>query len=193
VIIDAPGHKEFLKNMITGASQASAALLLLDVDEGVRQQTRRHAYMVSLLGIKQLVVVLNKMDRVDFRREVFERLGPFDAELISGGDVDMCWRAQAAGFGPLRFVPDAVVAHRVAVEPPPGGADPEFIPLQEHHRGQVIRNHRLKGVEGLPQEAIHRRSGGGQGDRLLEIGRQVEGGRGHDEISRKDVDHEPSR
>ena len=72
VIIDAPGHKEFLKNMITGASQASAALLLLDVHEGLREQTRRHAYMLSLLGVKQLIVVLNKMDLVGFEREVFE-------------------------------------------------------------------------------------------------------------------------
>ena len=72
VIIDAPGHKEFLKNMITGASQASAALLLLDVDEGLREQTHRHAFMLSLLGIRQLVVVLNKMDKVDFSRDVYD-------------------------------------------------------------------------------------------------------------------------
>lgn len=71
VIIDAPGHKEFLKNMITGASQASAALLLLDVHEGVMDQTRRHAYMLSLLGVRQLIVVLNKMDLVGYSRDVF--------------------------------------------------------------------------------------------------------------------------
>jgi len=88
VIIDAPGHKEFLKNMITGASQASAALLLLDVDEGVRQQTRHHAYMVSLLGIKQLVVVLNKMDRVDFSREVFESASADMKELLERVTLD---------------------------------------------------------------------------------------------------------
>jgi len=74
VIIDAPGHKEFLKNMITGASQASAALLLLDVHEGLREQTRRHAYMLSLLGIKQLVVVLNKMDEVGYSQDVFDEM-----------------------------------------------------------------------------------------------------------------------
>ncbi|HET6428710.1 MAG TPA: GTP-binding protein [Phycisphaerae bacterium] len=88
VIIDAPGHKEFLKNMITGASQASAALLLLDVDEGVRQQTRRHAYMVRLLGIKQLVVVLNKMDRVDFRQDAFDRAAADMTELLGRVTLD---------------------------------------------------------------------------------------------------------
>ena len=71
VIIDAPGHKELLKNMITGASQASAALLMLDVYEGLREQTRRHTYMLSLLGIRQLIVVLNKMDLAAYSREVY--------------------------------------------------------------------------------------------------------------------------
>jgi sulfate adenylyltransferase large subunit/phosphoadenylyl-sulfate reductase (thioredoxin) len=63
VLIDAPGHAEFLRNMITGASQADAGLLLVDAAEGVREQTLRHAY---LLGIRQIVVVLNKMDRVGY-------------------------------------------------------------------------------------------------------------------------------
>ena len=82
VIIDAPGHKEFLKNMITGASQASAALLLLDVHEGLREQTRRHAYMISLLGIRQLIVVLNKMDKVDFSQQRFEEMSTQMHELL---------------------------------------------------------------------------------------------------------------
>ena len=71
VIIDAPGHVEFVKNMITGASQAEAAVLIIDVKEGVQQQTKRHAYILSLLGLGQVVVVLNKMDLVDYSREVF--------------------------------------------------------------------------------------------------------------------------
>jgi bifunctional enzyme CysN/CysC len=60
VLIDAPGHTEFLRNMITGASQADAALLLIDAAEGVREQTLRHAYLLHLLGIRQVVVVINK-------------------------------------------------------------------------------------------------------------------------------------
>ncbi|MHC4148764.1 MAG: sulfate adenylyltransferase subunit 1 [Planctomycetota bacterium] len=71
VIIDAPGHVEFVKNMITGASQAEAAVLIIDVAEGVKEQTRRHSYMLSLLGLHQAVVVLNKMDLVDFSEDRF--------------------------------------------------------------------------------------------------------------------------
>lgn len=73
VIIDAPGHKEFLKNMITGAASADAAILLLDGVEGVREQTRRHAYLLSLLGIRQVVVAVNKLDMADYDRQVFQR------------------------------------------------------------------------------------------------------------------------
>jgi len=71
VIIDAPGHVEFVKNMITGASQAEAAVLIIDVAEGVKEQTKRHSYMLSLLGLHQAVVVLNKMDLVDFSEDSF--------------------------------------------------------------------------------------------------------------------------
>jgi len=88
VIIDAPGHREFLKNMITGASQASAALLLLDVHEGLQEQTHRHAYMLSLLGVRQLIVVLNKMDLIDYREEVFADKAPQMRELLSALDLD---------------------------------------------------------------------------------------------------------
>ena len=73
VLIDAPGHAEFLRNMITGASQADAALLIIDAAEGVRDQTRRHGYLLHLLGIRQVAVVINKMDRVDFERAALPR------------------------------------------------------------------------------------------------------------------------
>lgn len=72
VLIDAPGHAEFLRNMITGASQADAAILLVDATEGVRDQTRRHAYLLHLLGIRQIVAVVNKMDKVSFDTTRFE-------------------------------------------------------------------------------------------------------------------------
>lgn len=71
VIIDAPGHKEFVKNMITGASQAEAAVLIVDANEGVKEQTKRHAYILSMLGLEQVVAVINKMDLVGYREEVF--------------------------------------------------------------------------------------------------------------------------
>jgi phosphoadenylyl-sulfate reductase (thioredoxin) len=66
LLIDAPGHAEFLRNMITGAAQADAAILIIDATEGVRDQTRRHGYLLHLLGVRQVAVVVNKMDRVEF-------------------------------------------------------------------------------------------------------------------------------
>jgi bifunctional enzyme CysN/CysC len=73
-IIDAPGHKEFLKNMITGASRADAAILVIGADEGVREQSRRHAYLLSMLGINQVIVVVNKMDLVDYSEQHFREI-----------------------------------------------------------------------------------------------------------------------
>jgi bifunctional enzyme CysN/CysC len=72
VIIDAPGHKEFLKNMITGAASAEAALLLIDANEGVQEQSRRHGYLLNLLGIRQIVVLVNKMDLQGYSQERFD-------------------------------------------------------------------------------------------------------------------------
>ncbi|HME89719.1 MAG TPA: adenylyl-sulfate kinase [Chthoniobacterales bacterium] len=74
IIIDAPGHKEFLKNMITGASRADAAVLVIAANEGVREQSRRHAYLLSMLGIRQLIVVVNKMDLADFLEKKFTEI-----------------------------------------------------------------------------------------------------------------------
>mgnify|MGYP000452806876 CR=1 FL=1 len=71
VIIDAPGHREFLKNMVSGAAQADAAVLVVDAAEGVRDQSRRHAYLLHLLGLRQIAVVVNKMDLVGFSQERF--------------------------------------------------------------------------------------------------------------------------
>jgi bifunctional enzyme CysN/CysC len=74
VIIDAPGHKEFLKNMITGASNADAAILVIAASEGVKEQSRRHAYLLSMLGIKQVIVVMNKMDLANYSEERFREI-----------------------------------------------------------------------------------------------------------------------
>ncbi|PKP72297.1 MAG: adenylyl-sulfate kinase [Alphaproteobacteria bacterium HGW-Alphaproteobacteria-5] len=71
-IIDAPGHKEFLKNMITGAAQSDAALLIIDAAEGVREQSRRHGYLLHLLGIRQVAVAVNKMDLINYEQDQFD-------------------------------------------------------------------------------------------------------------------------
>jgi bifunctional enzyme CysN/CysC len=71
IIHDAPGHIEFLKNMVTGAARAEAALLVIDAQEGIQENSKRHGYMVSMLGVKQLAVLVNKMDLVNCSEETF--------------------------------------------------------------------------------------------------------------------------
>lgn len=74
VIIDAPGHKEFLKNMISGTSQADAALLIIDISQGIREQTLRHCYILGMLGIKQTAVIVNKMDLAGYSAQGFMKI-----------------------------------------------------------------------------------------------------------------------
>src|SRR5688500_4221798 len=74
VIIDAPGHKEILKNMVTGAANAEAALLLIDANEGIQENSRRHGYLLNLLGIRQIAVLVNKMDLANYSQERFDEI-----------------------------------------------------------------------------------------------------------------------
>src|SRR5579872_4653141 len=94
VIIDAPGHKEFLKNMITGAANAEAALLLIDANEGIQEQSRRHGYLLNLLGIRQIAVLVNKMDLQDYSQQRFDQ-------------IEKDYRAflQTIGVQPKLFIP----------------------------------------------------------------------------------------
>jgi bifunctional enzyme CysN/CysC len=74
IIIDAPGHIEFLKNMVTGASRAEAALLVIDANEGVQENSKRHGYLLSMLGIKQVAVLINKIDLINYDQQKFFQL-----------------------------------------------------------------------------------------------------------------------
>ncbi len=94
IIIDAPGHKEFLKNMISGAARAEAALLVIDAQEGVKEQSKKHGYLLSLLGVRQVAVVVNKMDLVGYRQDVFEAIEKEYREFLTQLRV-----------APERFVP----------------------------------------------------------------------------------------
>jgi bifunctional enzyme CysN/CysC len=96
VIIDAPGHKEFLKNMVTGAANAQAALLLIDANEGVQEQSRRHGFLLSLLGVKQVAVLVNKMDLKGYSQATFDA-------------IEKEYRAFLTQLGvvPQRFIPIA--------------------------------------------------------------------------------------
>ncbi|MGE5548634.1 MAG: adenylyl-sulfate kinase [Solirubrobacterales bacterium] len=84
VLIDAPGHKEFLKNMITGAASAEAAVLVIDAHEGVQEQSRRHGYLLHLLGLRQIAVVVNKMDLVEWSEPRFHEVKA-EIEAYLGG------------------------------------------------------------------------------------------------------------
>lgn len=84
VIIDAPGHREFLKNMISGAAFADAAILVVDAGEGVKEQTKRHAYLLHLLGLQQIVVVINKMDAVNYSEDRFKELSSEITAYLKG-------------------------------------------------------------------------------------------------------------
>jgi sulfate adenylyltransferase large subunit len=99
VIIDAPGHVEFVKNMITGASQAEAAVLIIDAAEGVKEQTKRHSYMLSMLGLKQVVVVINKMDLAGFDQTKFENVRGEAEKWLS-----------SIGIEPLMYIPMAALS-----------------------------------------------------------------------------------
>src|ERR1044071_3617341 len=94
IIIDAPGHREFLKNMVSGAARAEAALLLIDAHEGVREQSKKHGHVLSLLGVRQVAVVVNKMDVVGYSQQVYD-------------DIEAEYRAflEQLGVQPERFVP----------------------------------------------------------------------------------------
>lgn len=95
-IIDAPGHTEFLKNMVTGAASASAAFLLIDAQEGIKEQSKRHAFLLSLLGVRQLVVLVNKMDLAGYGEARFRQIVADYAAFLG-----------TLGLEPQHFIPVA--------------------------------------------------------------------------------------
>src|SRR3954465_6629134 len=74
IVADTPGHEQYTRNMVTGASTADVAVILIDARKGVLTQTRRHSFLVSLLGIRRVVVAVNKMDLVGYSRETFDAI-----------------------------------------------------------------------------------------------------------------------
>ena len=84
LVLDAPGHVEFVRNLVTGAARAEAALLVIDAHEGVRENSRRHGYLLGLLGVGQLAVVVNKMDLVGYDEQVFRRVAAEYTAFLAG-------------------------------------------------------------------------------------------------------------
>ena len=94
IIIDAPGHLEFLKNMVSGAARAEAALLVIDAREGIAENSRRHGYLAAMLGINRVVVLINKIDLVDYEGAVFAKIKWEFTEFLAG-----------VGIKPVGFIP----------------------------------------------------------------------------------------
>lgn len=97
-VVDVPGHKEFIKNMLTGASHAQVAILVISCVDGIQEQTRRHTFLVNMLGIKDIIVAVNKMDLVDYQEEVFKRLKEEISELLV-----------SLGYSGNKFVPISAI------------------------------------------------------------------------------------
>ena len=111
VIIDAPGHREFIKNMITGAASAEAALLMIDASHGIQQQSRLHGFLLNLLGIRQVAVVVNKMDLVGYSASHFEEIRRTYAQYLAG------FGAQADYVVPVSSREGENLVHRAASMP----------------------------------------------------------------------------
>lgn len=94
VIIDAPGHVEFLKNMISGAASAEGAILMVDAEEGIKEQSKRHGYILSLLGIKKVYVAVNKMDLVGYSKDRYREIERDFNEFLN-----------PLGVNPIEYIP----------------------------------------------------------------------------------------
>src|SRR5271154_4411934 len=100
IVADTPGHEQYTRNMATGASTSELAVILVDARKGVLPQTKRHAFICSLLGIRQIVLAVNKMDLVDFDRRRFEEIDEgFSAFAADLGEVSVAAIPLSARFG----------------------------------------------------------------------------------------------
>ncbi|GHA39927.1 sulfate adenylyltransferase subunit CysN [Photobacterium aphoticum] len=94
IIADTPGHEQYTRNMVTGASTCDLAIVMVDARHGIQTQTRRHSYICSLLGIKHIIVAINKMDLMDYSQEVYQKIKADYREMAKGFAID-----------DIRFVP----------------------------------------------------------------------------------------
>ena len=168
IIADTPGHIQYTRNMVTGASTADLALILIDARKGVLEQSRRHAFLASLLGIPHLVLCVNKMDLVDWSEERFEEIKTEFRAFAMKLDVhDLTFIPVSALHGDNivdRSREHALVRGQRAAAPPRGGAH-RLRP--QPHRRAVPRAVRHPSAE--PDRPRHprlprlRRPGGGRG------------------------------
>jgi len=168
ILIDAPGHIEFVKNMVSGAARADAALLVIDAKEGVQENTRRHGYVLSMLGIDQFYVCVNKMDLVGYDRAVY------DAICRECGDF-----LEKVRLRPLGFIPLSAHQGEQMVRPSdrmPWYAGPTLIEgLHQFHAAEPEKDKPLR----LPVQDVYKFTALGDERRIvagrIETGRVAEG------------------
>jgi len=157
IIIDAPGHIEFLKNMISGAARAEAAVLVIDAKEGVRENSRRHGYILSMLGIQQVIVCVNKMDLVGNREATFHA-------------IEQEYRAFLEGIGavrPQRFIPvSAILGENLAAR---GAGMPWYTgpTLLETLDGLTKAPPRIDQAMRMPVQAVYKFTSRGDDRRII--------------------------
>lgn len=159
LILDAPGHVEFIRNMVTGAAQADAALLVIDALEGVRENSFRHGFLLSMIGVSQIAVCVNKMDAVGYGKNAFEAIRErYSAFLLSAGIVP-------AGFIPVSAREGGNVVSRCSRMTWYGGATV----LDQMHRF-CLPPERSRRVFRMPVQDVYRIGNGASGRRLV-VGR----------------------
>jgi bifunctional enzyme CysN/CysC len=167
IIIDAPGHIEFLKNMISGAARAEAAVLIIDAKEGVRENSRRHGYILSMLGIRQVVVCVNKMDLVGYGEATFRAIEKEYRQFLS----------EIGAVAPKLFIPisaingDNLAAHAGKVMPWYDGGPTLLQTLDAFTKAPPRSDQPLR----LPVQAVYKFTNQGD-DRRIVAGR-IEAGR----------------
>jgi bifunctional enzyme CysN/CysC len=154
IVADTPGHEQYTRNMVTGASTADLAVILVDARKGVLTQTRRHSYLVSLLGIRQVVLAVNKLDLVDYSREVFDAIvsdyRAFAAKLGFEAIVGIPLSALRGDnmTGPSANTPwyegPSLIEHLDTVEIPPSATTTLRMPVQWVNRP----DHTFRGFSG---------------------------------------------
>tara|TARA_R100001244_G_scaffold39766_2_gene35693 strand:- start:11332 stop:13257 length:1926 start_codon:yes stop_codon:yes gene_type:complete len=98
IVADTPGHEQYTRNMVTGASTADAAVILVDARKGILVQTRRHSYLAHLLGIKNLILAVNKMDLIDFSQEIFDNIVEDYRKFANGIGIESFTAIPISGF-----------------------------------------------------------------------------------------------
>ena len=145
IVADTPGHEQYTRNMVTGASTADAAVILIDARKGVLTQTRRHSFLVSLLGIDHVIVAVNKLDLVGYSQEVFDRI-----------EADYRAFATEIGLTDITCIPLSALRGSNIVEPSPDTPWYQGPTLLAHLEGIDVDDRPARGAFRMPVQWVNR-------------------------------------